>query len=886
MSSALGAAQIREAFLTFFAERGHQRVASASLVPSNDPTLLFTNAGMVQFKDVFTGRDARPYQRATTTQKCVRAGGKHNDLDNVGFTPRHHTFFEMLGNFSFGNYFKSDAIAWAWEFVTQVLKIPKERLAVTVFVGADGIPADEEAYGLWAKTGVATDRIVRLGLADNFWAMGDTGPCGPCSEIYVYMPGGAPPPGNLPGTSEDWLEIWNLVFMQFERKVKDGPLLPLPKPSIDTGMGLERTTAVVQGKRSNYETDVFTPLLDCISGLAKKPYGKNAEDDASMRVVADHSRAAAFLIADGVQPSNEGRGYVLRRIMRRGIRHGARLGLDEPFFHQVVDAVITRMQDAFPELKEHRGFILEATRHEEDSFRRTLSKGLKLIDEQTEKLKRENKRELPGDVAFFLHDTHGFPFDLTEVIARERGFGVDRAGFDAALEGARSKSDAKLGSDKAIGDAYLALSQQHPETRFLGYDGDGLTGQGTVKAILKGGATVASAAKGDEVEVLLDQTPFYGESGGQVGDVGVLEGGGVSVTVSDAQKPAGGLVLHRGKVTQGKLEVGQALTAKVDGERRKKIRANHSATHLLHRALKVVLGDNVNQKGSVVGPDALRFDFSHFAPMTAEQLATVEDLVNGWVRDNADTGTELMALDAARAKGAVALFGEKYGAQVRVVTVHPESTELCGGTHVRRSGDIGTFRIESESSIASGVRRIVALTGQAALAHGRALELELLKAAELTKSPPREVSRRLEATQKRLKELERELEQAKIKASSGGADAAASKVREVNGIKVLTHEVDGADANVLRGLADRYKDQLRSGVIGLGTKTADGKALVLVAATKDLVDKGFKAGDAVRVMAAEVGGKGGGKADFAQAGGPDASRIGAALERLHELVKV
>jgi alanyl-tRNA synthetase len=892
MPSALTASQIREAFLKFFEERGHSRVASSSLVPANDPTLMFTNAGMVQFKDVFTGREKRDYKRATTSQKCVRAGGKHNDLDNVGFTARHHTFFEMLGNFSFGDYFKAEAIAYGWEFVTKTLGLDKERLAVTVFNGERGIPWDEEAFELWAKQGVSRERILKLGYKDNFWAMGDTGPCGPCSEIHYHQGNDIPcveeaqgkPCQGVACDCDRWLEIWNLVFMQFERKEKDAPLIPLPKPSIDTGAGLERIASVVQGKRSNYETDFFQHIIATISELCGKTYSQ--EGGASMRVVADHSRAAAFLIADGVQPSNEGRGYVLRRIMRRAIRHGTQLGLEDVFFFKVVDRVIELMGDAYPELRESRTFILEVCRHEETSFRQTLSRGLKLIEEELAKLQKAGGKQLSGEVVYLLHGTYGFPWDLTQIIARERGLDVDLPRFEELLKEEADKNKFVNSGEKAIGDVYLKVLERLGPTQFLGYEGEGHEGEGSIRAILKGGAEVTQTTQGDTVELVLDRTPFYGESGGQVGDTGRIVGhGGKSVAqVEDAQRPVAGLVVHTVKVTEGTFKVGDMVQAGVNVERRKSIRANHSATHLLHKALKLVLGEHVKQAGSVVAPDYLRFDFSHFSPATQEQLEKVEDLVNGWIRDNAAAETRVMKLEDAKKSGAVAMFGEKYGETVRVVTVHPESTELCGGTHVRRSGDIGLFKVTSESGVASGVRRIVALTGIGALQYVREQEHELRRAAELLKTSPKDLSKRVEATQKRVKELERKVEEVAVKAQTAGSKDLLEQAREVNGMKVLATQVDSADDSVLRGMADQLRDRIRSGVVAIGGEK-DGRAIILVAATKDVVARGINAGALVREMAKEVGGKGGGKADMAQAGGPDASKLPAALEKLYELVK-
>ena len=895
MSTPLSASQVRETFLRFFEERGHRRVHSSSLVPLNDPTLLFTNAGMVQFKDVFTGREKRDFSRATSSQKCVRAGGKHNDLDNVGFTARHHTFFEMLGNFSFGDYFKADAIGFAWELITRTLGLDPRRLATTVFNGERGLPWDEEAFELWAQQGVPRDRIHKLGYSDNFWAMGDTGPCGPCSELHFHQGDDLPCAEVAAGRSckgvacecDRWLEIWNLVFMQFEKKDKDGPLLPLPKPSIDTGAGLERMAAVVQGKRSNYDTDLFRPLLAKVEELSGKLYGRAEEDSASMRVIADHSRATAFLIADGVQPSNEGRGYVLRRIMRRAIRHGSKLGLIEPFLSQTVDRVIEMMRDAYPELQENRSFVLEVARHEEDAFRRTLDRGLRLIDEEMEKLKASGAKVLPGELVFFLHDTHGFPWDLTQVIARERGFDIDQQGYEERMRQQREKGEFAGSGERAVGDVYHRLAQQLGETEFLGYDGEGHEGEGTLRAILReGGAEAAEAGSGETVELIFDRTPFYGESGGQVGDTGEISGnGGKSVAqVLDTVRPVPSLIVHRAKVERGRIMVGDLYLLSVDSLRRRAIRANHSATHLLHRALKVVLGDHVKQAGSVVSPDYLRFDYAHFAPPTPEQLERIEDLVNDWIRENAEAQTRVMALEEAKKSGAVALFGEKYGDRVRVVSVHPQSTELCGGTHVRRTGDIGLFKIVSDSSIASGIRRIVALTGSGALAHVREIEEQMRQASEILKTSPKELVKRVEATQKRIKELERKAEEAAVRATSGSAGAKLEEAREVNGFKVLVTRVDPADPKVFRGLADRLRDKIRSGVVAIGGGK-DGKALLLVAATPDVVARGVSAVELIREMAKEIGGSGGGKPDLAQAGGNDPSRIPAALQKIYELVK-
>ncbi len=889
MSKQWSGAEVRSAFLKFFEERGHRVVRSSSLVPQNDPTLLFTNAGMVQFKDVFTGREKRDYTRATTSQKCVRAGGKHNDLENVGYTARHHTFFEMLGNFSFGDYFKKDAIAYGWDFVTKVLGVDPSRLAVTVFEGTKSIPADDEAAALWLEVaGVPKDRILRLGEKDNFWAMGDTGPCGPCSEIHYFQGADVPCAEEAAGRKcagvacdcDRWMEIWNLVFMQFERDAS-GKLTPLPKPSIDTGAGLERVTAVVQGKRSNYDTDLLQSVIASAAKLCGKPYATASDEDkVSMRVIADHARATTFLVGDGVMPSNEGRGYVLRRIMRRAIRHGTRLGLEKPFLFEVCRAVIAEMKGAYPDLVENETFVLEVARNEEEGFRRTLSRGLALMSEEIER-RLGGDRRLPGDVVFKLYDTYGFPADLTRIVAAERGFTIDEAGFEELLEEQRKRSTFAGSGEAAVGALYLELHGALGDTAFGGYEGGGTEGRGTVRALVAGGKKVDEAGPG-EVEVILDRTPFYGESGGQVGDTGVLAGAGVRVEVKDTQKPAGGLVVHKGVLEGGKLKVGDALEAKVDVGRRDAIRANHSATHLLHKALKEVLGDHVKQAGSIVAPDYLRFDYAHFAAPTPEELERIEERVNRMIRDNAPAETKVLGLDEARAAGAVALFGEKYGERVRVVQVHPDSLELCGGTHVRRSGDIGFFKISSEGSIASGVRRIVAVTGEGAVAFVRDRDRELKKAAALLRAAPEELSAKVDAVQKRVKDLEKELAKLQGQVAAARSGDLLSKAREVKGVKVLSTRADG-DAKALRELADKLRDKIGSGVIALGGE-CDGKAVLLVAATPDVVAKGVKAGDLVREMAKEVGGKGGGKPDLAQAGGPDPSKLDQALLRVYDLI--
>src|SRR5512145_459490 len=791
------AAEIREAFLRFFEEKSHRRVASSSLVPQNDPTLLFTNAGMVQFKDVFTGREKRDYKRATTAQKCVRAGGKHNDLENVGFTARHHTFFEMLGNFSFGDYFKKDAVAWGWEFVTspQWLALDRSRLAATVFDGEGGLPWDEEAFELWKKAGVPADRIYKLGAKDNFWAMGDTGPCGPCSEIHYFQGADIPCAEERAGRAcqgvacdcDRWLEIWNLVFMQFERSA-DGNLTPLPKPSIDTGAGLERMASVAQGKRSNYDTDLFQNIIRAIARMAGRAYGASEDDSVSMRVIADHARATTFLVGDGVLPANEGRGYVLRRIMRRAIRHGKRLGLEKLFLADVCGAVIEEMGAAYPETRENRAFIAKVAAQEEESFRRTLDKGLQILEEEMARLARAREKIVPGKVAFQLYDTFGFPMDLTRVIAGERGLAVDESGFDRLMAEQRARSEWKGSGEQAVGDLHKQIASELGEVHFLGYETP--SARAEVKALLANGVRAARAVAGDRVEVVTEANPFYGESGGQVGDVGAITAPNGMVQVKDAQRPVPGLVTHVGTVTSGEIAVGDVVELAVDDGRRDLIRANHSATHLLHFALRERLGEHVKQAGSVVAPDYLRFDFSHFQPLEDEDLAAIERRVNDLVRENAETDTSVLELEKARQAGAMMIFGEKYGDVVRVVRIGP-SKELCGGTHVRRTGDIAFFKIGSEESIAAGVRRIVAHTGPKAVELSQREADELRRTAALLRAGAFEVAQKVEAAQKRLKDLERALEEASSRVAAAQSGDLVSRAKDVAGAKVLAARVQG-----------------------------------------------------------------------------------------------
>ncbi|GAA0698926.1 alanine--tRNA ligase [Vreelandella titanicae] len=849
-------AEIRQAFLTFFEEQGHTIVPTSSLVPGNDPTLLFTNAGMVPFKDVFLGRDPRPYVRATSAQRCVRAGGKHNDLDNVGYTARHHTFFEMLGNFSFGDYFKRDAIRFAWVFLTETLGLPKDKLWVTVHI------SDDEAERIWKdEIGIDPERFSKLD-EDNFWQMGDTGPCGPSSEIFFdHGPevwGG--PPGSPEEDGDRYIEIWNLVFMQFDRDAQ-GTLNPLPKPSIDTGMGLERVAAVMQGVHSNYEIDLFQNLLQA----AAKATGHPDTATPSLRVIADHIRSCAFLIADGVLPSNEGRGYVLRRIIRRAIRHGHKLGAVEPFFHKLVEALDAEMGDAYPELREASDQIARVLLKEEEQFARTLDHGMGLLNAALAEL---DGKVLPGETVFKLYDTYGFPFDLTADVCRERGVSLDEDGFQQALEAQRERARAasQFGAD------YSASIELEGETAFTGYDR--LEDQAKVTALVDSeGNPLAALEAGQKGVVVLDRTPFYGESGGQVGDTGYLYVDGGRFQVTDTQKQSGHH-LHQGMMVEGSLSVGASVRGEVDASLRTATIRNHSATHLLHKALRMVLGDHVQQKGSLVNAERLRFDFSHFEPMTAEQLAEVERLVNEQILANAPTKIEQMSLDQAKAKGAAALFEAKYAENVRVLTIGADdfSIELCGGTHVARSGDIGCCHVMSEVGIASGVRRIEAITGENALAHFREQEARLERLGERLKTKPEQVEARVESLVERNRSLEKELEQLKAKLASVAGSDMLSQVQEVNGVKLLATQLDGVSGKDLRGILDQLKNKLSSGVIILGVADqAAGKVSLIAGVTQDLTGR-VKAGELVNHVASQVGGKGGGRPDMAQAGGsqPDA----------------
>ncbi|MFC3164293.1 alanine--tRNA ligase [Ciceribacter thiooxidans] len=876
-----GVNDIRSTFLDYFKANGHEAVSSSPLVPQNDPTLMFTNAGMVQFKNVFTGLEQRPYKTAATAQKCVRAGGKHNDLDNVGYTARHHTFFEMLGNFSFGDYFKERAIELAWNLITKEFGLAKDRLCVTVY------HTDDEAFDLWKKiAGLADEKIIRIPTSDNFWAMGDTGPCGPCSEIFYdhgdHIWGG--PPGSPEEDGDRFIEIWNLVFMQYEQITKE-ERVDLPRPSIDTGMGLERVAAVLQGQHDNYDIDLFRALIEASVELT----GVKAEGErrASHRVIADHLRSSAFLIADGVLPSNEGRGYVLRRIMRRAMRHAELLGAREPVIYKLLPVLVQQMGRAYPELGRAEALISETLKLEETRFRKTLERGLSLLSEATADLSKGDS--LDGETAFKLYDTYGFPLDLTQDALRNRGIGVDLTGFNDAMQ--RQKAEARAhwagSGDKATEAVWFELKEKFGATEFLGYSSE--SAEAEVQAIVKDGAVVDSASKGDTVQVVVNQTPFYGESGGQVGDTGVIAGDNVKLAVSETQKKGEGLFVHTATVTEGSLRAGDAVVMTVDHARRSRLRANHSATHLIHEALREILGTHVAQKGSLVAPERLRFDVSHPKPMSAEELKVVEAMANEIVTQNTPVTTRLMSVDDAIAEGAMALFGEKYGDEVRVVSMgtavrgpktgKPYSVELCGGTHVSATGDIGLVRILSESAVGAGVRRIEAVTGEAARAYLSEQDERVKQVATALKVQPAEVVTRVEQLVEERRKLERELAETKRKlAMGGGGQAAADEgAREVGGVKFLGRVLKGVEAKDLKGLVDESKAGLGSGVVTLIAVSEDGKASVVVGVTDDLTGR-YSAVELVRLASAAVGGKGGGgRADMAQAGGPDGEKADAAI---------
>ena len=858
-------AEIRASFLEFFRKNGHTVVPSSSLVPGNDPTLLFTNAGMVQFKDVFLGKEARAYTRAASSQRCVRAGGKHNDLENVGYTARHHTFFEMLGNFSFGDYFKREAIHFAWNFITGTLGIPKERLWVTVF------REDDEAERVWTdEIGIDPTRCTRLGEKSNFWQMGETGPCGPCTEIFydhgAEIPGG--PPGSPDEDGDRYVEIWNLVFMQYER-ASNGELTPLPKPSVDTGMGLERVAAVMQGVHSNYDIDLFKALIQAAAAAT----ATTDLESASLRVIADHIRASTFLIVDGVVPSNEGRGYVLRRIIRRAIRHGYKLGVTQPFFSRLVAVVVREMGDYYGELVAGEARATQVLALEEERFAETLATGMALLDGETARLEGT---VIPGETVFKLYDTFGFPLDLTADVARERGLSIDQAGFDAAMEAQRGRARAasKFGADHA------GAVKVDARTEFRGYDS--IHGDGEVVALIAGGALVDRLGAGQEGQVVLDHTPFYAESGGQMGDTGVLSASAARFIVRDTQK-IGGAHAHIGVIDSGEIRVGDRLEAQVDAARRRALALNHSATHLLHAALREVLGSHVQQKGSLVAPDRLRFDFSHSQAMTIDELRRVEQIVNREIRENASAETRVMSFDEAVAAGAMALFGEKYASDVRVLSIGDYSMELCGGTHVARAGDIGLFKIVGEAGVAAGVRRVEAVTGEAAYQRVVDGDRVLAEISAMVRGGREDVESKVRELLERSRRLEKEVQQLKAKLASGRSGDLTSQAKDIGGIKVLAARIDGADAQSLRATVDQLKSALGASVIVLAT-VIDGKVVLVAGVSADLTAR-VKAGDIAGAIAAEVGGKGGGRADFAQAGGTQPDKLDAALERVEALVR-
>jgi alanyl-tRNA synthetase len=864
---------LRRAFIQYFEQQGHRAVPSAPLIPQADPTLLFTNAGMNQFKRVFLGEETRAYNRAVSVQKCLRAGGKHNDLENVGYTRRHHTFFEMLGNFSFGDYFKEEAIRFGWEFLTSVVGLSKDRMWITIF------REDDEADRLWRKIGVSPNRIVRCGEKDNFWQMADTGPCGPCSELHFDQGPSVPGDATPNGEGDRVIEIWNLVFMQFNRD-SAGTLNPLPKPSIDTGMGLERLTAVAQGRLSNYDSDLFAPLLAAIGSRAGAQYGAVEQADRSMRVIADHLRAITFLMADGVLPSNEGRGYVLRRILRRAARHGRLLGITEPFLHELTATVVEQMGEAYHELRPAAGTVAEATRGEEERFIATLDQGLPILNDMLTKVRASGQNMLSGTEIFKLYDTYGFPMDLIAEACREQDIRLDETGFESAIEEQRTRARKTGGFESETARPALSeVAARVGTTAFVGYDH--LNSEGVVQALLKGDRLVKEAREGDEIEVVLDVTPFYAEGGGQAGDQGLLTGPDGRVEIRETTRPVPTLIVHKGVVTSGSIREGERLQLSVNRRTRQDAARNHTATHLVHAALRDLLGPHVKQYGSLVAPNRLRFDFAHFRPLASRDIDEIESIVNEQVRQDQPVQTDVMGVQEAVAGGALAFFGDKYGDQVRVVHIDTFSKELCGGTHCRRTGEIGLFRIVSESGVAAGVRRIECLTGSGALDSLKRLEADVRELSDLLKVAPGEVVSRTRKLSEQLKEKERELAEVKLKmASTSSGD---SQAREIKGVQVHAQRTDGLDVNGMRALADQLRDKLRSGVVALGAAN-DGKVSLLVVVTKDLVGR-LKAGDLIKEMATEVGGTGGGRPEMAQAGGKNPEGLGTALEKVFGLVQ-
>ena len=872
--------EIRRAFLKFFEEHGHTLVPSSGLIPKDDPTLLFTNSGMVQFKNCFLGLEDRGYTRAASSQKSVRAGGKHNDLENVGFTARHHTFFEMLGNFSFGDYFKKESISWGWEFLTEKMGLPKEKLWITIY------QEDDEAFEIWNKImGVPADRIVRMGMDSNFWMMGETGPCGPCSEIlYDQGPGVGcgRPECSVECNCDRHLELWNHVFTQFDRD-KDGHFHPLPKPNIDTGMGLERLAAVIQGVSSNYDSDLFTPIIRFVSKISGKAYGTSEDSDVSMRVIADHSRAVTFLIGDGCLPSNEGRGYVLRRILRRAARHGKLLGLDKPFLNEVVSVVVETMKDAYPDLSDKESFIRKVVVNEEQRFIETLDSGLKILSEEVATLKKSGQPIVPGEVVFKLYDTFGFPVDLTADIVKKDQLTLDMEGFEKAMEAQREKAREswKGSGEQAIADSYKKLAVRGVSTEFIGFHGV-TEATSCITAILKKDEPVDALAEGENAEIFVEETPFYGEKGGQVGDTGVIEGEGFRFEVWDTQWPLDNLITHIGKLKKGAIKVGDRALMKVDRAIRRATEAHHSGTHVLNAALKKTLGDHIKQSGSLVNPERLRFDFTHFSKIDEAEMDKIEIIANQIIRENAAVETRLLPREEAMKTGAAAVFDEKYGEVVRLVKMGDFSMELCGGTHVERTGDIGALKVISESSVAAGVRRIEAVTGEEALKYFKKVETELKKSAALLKANPLELSERIEKIQKHQKELEKEIDSLNSRLATKDLSDLFKKVKEIKGIRVLATVVDAADVKTLRDFGDKLRDKIQSGIILIGSKAGD-NAMLLCLVTKDLTDK-YHAGNIIKEIAPIVGGSGGGRPDMAQAGGPKPEKLKQALKKLQEMI--
>jgi alanyl-tRNA synthetase len=872
--------EIRESFIQFFEGKGHTQVASSSLIPRDDPTLLFTNAGMVQFKNAFLGLENRGYTRAVSCQKCARAGGKHNDLENVGLTARHHTFFEMLGNFSFGDYFKEEAISWAWEYLIDVVGLPKDKLWVTIFEN------DDEAFQIWhEKMKVPKERIVRMGEKSNFWMMGETGPCGPCSEILYDQGEGTGcgrPDCDVNCDCDRHLEIWNNVFTQFDRD-ESGKLTPLPKPNIDTGMGLERLAAVIQGVKSNYDTDLFQPIIRFVEKISGKTYKENEDNDISIRVIADHSRAVTFLIGDGIMPSNEGRGYVLRRILRRAARHGKMLGIGKPFLNEAALVVIDMMKNTYPDLADKASYIAKMILNEEQRFMETLDAGLRILQEETSALKAAGKSVLPGAQVFKLYDTFGFPTDLTADIIKRDGLILDQEGFEDEMERQRERARVawKGSGEEAVAECYLKISSGGVATDFCGYDGLAQN-DANVSAIFVDGQAAESAREGQKAEIVLDKTPFYGESGGQAGDTGYLEGQDFHFIVEETKKPLDKFFVHKGFVRSGEIRIGAKARPVVDSERRKAIAANHSGTHLLQAALKAVLGDHIKQSGSLVNASRLRFDFTHFSKISEEEVLRVETIVNDMIRKNLSVQTDVCALEDALKTGATAVFDEKYGATVRIVKMGDMSMELCGGTHVDRTGDIGLFKITHESAIAAGVRRIEAVTGRESVAHVQQTEEELKRTALLFKAGVSEVYERTEKMLKNVRDLEKEVETLKGKLAARDSGDLISRAKEINGVKTLAAEVAISDAKTLRDFADKLRDKLGSGVILLGSQSED-KALLLCMVTKDLTDR-FHAGNIVKELAPIVGGKGGGRPDMAQAGGTNPQNLGKIFSELEKIL--